>query len=264
MSGMNGDISGTVLYGLVGRRLGHSFSRRFFTEKFASLDIDARYDNYELDSIGMLPRLIESAPALRGLNVTIPYKESVIPFLSRISDEAREIGAVNTIVVTRHGGEVILAGHNTDAAGFRDTLLPHIGGGINCAIVLGSGGASKAVVFVLRRLGLSPLIVSRTPGHVPGAVGYSDLTPRLIASHRLIVNTTPLGMWPDTESCPDIPYDEITPSHLCYDLVYNPSPTMFLKRCAARGASTVDGTAMLRAQALASWELWNQRYISEG
>lgn len=249
----------TEIYGLLGRKLGHSFSRRFFSDKFEAEQRDAQYLNYEIPEIGCFEQLIEKHPDLHGLNVTIPYKLEIIPYLDALSPEAAEVGAVNVIQFScDSNGHRRLIGHNTDLIGFRDTLRPllqpyHLKAGK--ALILGTGGASKAVAAGLRQCGLQPCFVSRTAA--PGRFRYEDLTPEIIAGHLVIVNTTPLGMWPDVESCPALPYHLLGPEHLCYDLVYNPDPTVFMQRSAAQGAITTGGLAMLELQAIESWKIWN-------
>lgn len=247
-------------YGLIGLKLGHSFSRKFFTEMFQKEGIEAEYLNFELDDIGQLMEVIAEHPQLKGLNVTIPYKEQILPYIDRLSPEAREIGAVNTVKITGDlsTGDFLLEGYNTDITGFKDSITQLLPPGADKALVLGTGGASKAVIVALRQLAIEPLPVSRTPA--PGRITYDDLKgdPSMLSSHKVIVNTTPLGMYPDVDSAPDIPYDYLTPDHLCYDLVYNPDPTLFMIRAAERGAKTCSGLAMLEGQALASWKIWNE------
>ncbi len=246
-------------YGLIGLKLGHSFSRKFFTEMFLREGIEAEYLNFELDDIGELMEVIAEHPHLKGLNVTIPYKEQILPYIDRLSPEAEEIGAVNTVKIVGDTatGDFSLEGYNTDIIGFKESISPLIPEGAGKALVLGTGGASKAVIVALRQLGIEPLQVSRTAA--PGRITYDDLKrdPSLIESHPVIVNTTPLGMFPDVDSAPDIPYDYLTPANLCYDLVYNPDPTLFMTKAATMGAKICSGLAMLKGQALASWKIWN-------
>lgn len=245
------------LYGLIGYPLGHSFSAEFFTEKFRREGIDAQYFNFELPDTGDLMELLAERPELEGFNVTIPYKQLIIPYLTQLSAEAQRVGAVNTVRVTHDGdGNVIaLTGHNTDAPAFARTVAPLLPVDAVSALVLGSGGASKAVCAALDSLGVSHTVVSRKPAE--GSLAYSDLTPKVMAANLLIVNTTPLGMWPDTESCPLIPYDLLTGSHVCYDLVYNPADTVFMRKAAERGATVKNGLDMLHLQALLAWKIWN-------
>ncbi len=246
------------LYGLIGYPLGHSFSASFFNEKFSREGIDASYRNFELEDIGQLMELLAEIPEIRGLNVTIPYKQQVIPYLTAISPQAKAIGAVNTIKLTHEpdGTLTALEGHNTDAPAFARTLAPLLPLEAISALVLGTGGASKAVCNALDALGIDYTLVSRTAGD--GRLTYSDLTPEVIEANRLLVNTTPLGMSPDVDACPPIPYDCLTPSHICYDLIYNPEQTKFLARAAEKGATIKNGLEMLHLQALLAWQIWQK------
>lgn len=240
-------------YGLVGYPLGHSFSRNYFKIKFESDNINARYDNFEISDISMLPELLGQIENLRGLNVTIPYKEAVIPYLTELDDEAASIGAVNVVKVGKNGE---LKGFNSDLYGFVESLRPMLPTGeALSALVLGVGGASRAVCHGLKTLGINVTRVSRRPD--AGELTYSELTPDVIRSHRVIVNTTPLGMYPKVEGAPDIPYSAITPGHICFDLVYNPEITKFMELCAAQGAAVKNGLEMLHLQAERAWEIWN-------
>lgn len=239
-------------YGLIGHPLGHSFSRSYFTEKFAREHIDAKYLNFDIPQAGDLRRIVAETPALRGLNVTIPHKQAVIPLLDDISDEACEIGAVNVIAVLRDGR---LKGYNSDVTGFRESLRPLLGPHHRRALVLGTGGASRAVVYGLRREGLETLSVSRTPGE--GRVTYADLVPSIMETHTVIVNCTPAGMYPHIDEAPDLPYGLVTPDHLLYDLVYNPEETRFLALGRQRGATVKNGLEMLHLQAEAGWRYWH-------
>ena len=240
-------------YGIIGFPLGHSFSRAFFTEKFQKEHIDAEYVNFEIPSAHLLPEIIRSNPHLRGLNVTLPYKEAVIPMLDSMSDEAREIGAVNVIQV-REGR---LKGFNSDIIGFMGSLRPLLKPWHQHALVLGTGGASCAIRVGLERLGLDWTYVSRTAAE--GRLTYSALTPEVMEHYQVIVNCSPVGMFPKVDACPDIPYHLLSSRHLLYDLVYNPEETLFLKRGAQQGATIKNGLEMLHLQALASWEFWNER-----
>ena len=240
-------------YGIIGFPLGHSFSRAFFTEKFQKEHIDAEYVNFEIPSVHLLPEIVRSNPHLRGLNVTLPYKEAVIPMLDSMSDEAREIGAVNVIQV-REGR---LKGFNSDIIGFMGSLRPLLKPWHQHALVLGTGGASRAIRVGLERLGLDWTYVSRTAAE--GRLTYSALTPEVMEHYQVIVNCSPVGMFPKVDACPDIPYHLLSSRHLLYDLVYNPEETLFLKRGAQQGATIKNGLEMLHLQALASWEFWNER-----
>lgn len=239
-------------YGIIGYPLGHSFSRAFFTEKFQREHIDAEYVNFEIPSADMLPGIVQANPNLRGLNVTLPYKEAVIPMLDELSDEAKEIGAVNVIRV-RDGR---LKGFNSDIIGFMDSIRPLLKPWHQHALVLGTGGASRAIRVGLQRLGIEWTYVSRTPA--PGRLTYADLTSELMEHYQVIVNCSPVGMFPHVDACPDIPYQLLTGRHLLYDLVYNPQETLFLKRGAEHGAAVKNGLEMLHLQALASWRFWNE------
>lgn len=239
-------------YGIIGYPLGHSFSRAFFTEKFQREHIDAEYVNFEIPSADMLPGIVQTNPNLCGLNVTLPHKEAVIPMLDELSDEAKEIGAVNVIRV-RDGR---LKGFNSDIIGFMDSIRPLLKPWHRHALVLGTGGASRAIRVGLQRLGIQWTYVSRTPA--PGRLTYADLTAELMEHYQVIVNCSPVGMFPHVDACPDIPYQLLTDRHLLYDLVYNPQETLFLKRGAEHGAAVKNGLEMLHLQALASWRFWNE------
>lgn len=240
-------------YGLVGQSLGHSFSARYFAEKFAREGIvDATYTNFPLASISELSSLLLSHPDLRGFNVTIPYKEAVMPFLAWASAEVRTIAAVNCVKVTPEGS---LRGFNTDAYGFDLALTDLIGKERPRALVLGTGGAAKAVGYALEQRGIPYRYVSRTPG--TGRITYAEVTPATMRDIRLIVNTTPLGTAPDVELCPPIPYESLAGDSFLFDLVYNPETTEFMRRGIARGARVCNGYTMLAAQAERSWEIWN-------
>lgn len=252
----------TEQYTLIGRTLGHSFSARFFTEKFSREHIDAAYTLSPIPEIGKLPELLSTFQNLRGFNVTIPYKEEVMRYLDAISPEARAIGAVNVVKVspspapsTLTGLPLRLTGYNTDCIGFSESLRPMLRPDVTKALVAGSGGASKAVVYALRQLGITPTVVSRHPKE--GELSYADLDAVVMADHLLIVNATPLGTFPDTHACIPIPYELITPNHICFDLVYNPELTLFMSRCSERGATVKNGLEMLHGQALAAWNIWN-------
>lgn len=240
-------------YGIIGYPLGHSFSRTFFSEKFQREHIDAEYVNFEVPSADALTDIVRLNPNLRGLNVTLPHKEAVIPLLDELSDEAREIGAVNVIRV-RDGR---LKGFNSDIIGFMDSIRPLLQPWHKRALVLGTGGASRAIRVGLERLGLSWTYVSRTPAQ--GRLTYADLTPQVMQDYQVVVNCSPVGMYPRVDACPDIPYHLLTSQHLLYDLVYNPLETLFLRRGAEQGATVKNGLEMLHRQAVASWEFWNGR-----
>lgn len=242
------------LYGLIGYPLGHSFSKQYFTEKFDRLGIDASYLLFPLESIEQFPSLLEKEKYLKGLNVTIPYKEKIMGFLNDTSEAVKEIGAVNVIRIEVKDEGYYLKGFNSDYIGFRDSLRPLLRKDIRKALVLGTGGASKAVIFALKELGIEATKVSRTPAE--GEITYSDLSDAIMSDHLLIVNTTPLGMFPNTETFPPIPYNLLTPAHICYDLVYNPEKTEFIIRSAAMGATVKNGLEMLHRQAEEAWRIW--------
>lgn len=248
------------LYGLIGYPLSHSFSKRYFTEKFEKENIrGSRYDLFELQRIDELPDLLARSPNLRGLNVTIPYKQAVIPFLDGLDDaSAGRIGAVNTIKIYADGST---KGFNTDYYGFRKSVHEWIDHrGESCknlkALVLGNGGAAKAVLTALDDLQAETRLVSRTASE--GIMSYEDLTEEVMQEYRLIINTTPLGMYPTTDSSPPIPYEWLGNRHFLYDLVYNPLNTQFLQKGAKQGAATHNGLKMLELQAEKSWDIWNE------
>jgi shikimate dehydrogenase len=244
-------------YGLIGYPLGHSFSKSYFTDKFSSESINAEYVNFELPSIEDFPVIVNSYKTLKGLNVTIPYKEKVLPYLDNISKEAREIGAVNVIRVEHKGNGVRLHGYNSDVIGFADSIEPLLKPHHKKALILGTGGSSKAIHYALtKKLGLEVIFVSRYQR--PGTVTYQDLDAAAICEYEVIVNCTPVGMYPNTEEAPNIPYDALTEENLLFDLIYNPDPTLFLRRGAEHGAQTKSGLEMLILQAMASWRFWNE------
>jgi shikimate dehydrogenase len=238
-------------FGLIGYPLTHSFSQRYFTEKFEREGIaNCVYSNFSIGSIGDLGAVLADAE-LCGLNVTIPYKKQVIEFLDASSAVVEAIGACNCIRIS--GGRRF--GFNTDVIGFEQSLVKKLAGHHRSALVLGTGGAAKAVEWVLRRLGIDFLSVSRAAG--PGTIGYADVDAALLDTHELIVNTTPLGMYPNVSVCPPLPYEALTPRHYLFDLVYNPARTLFLEKGEARGAVVENGYAMLVLQAEESWRIWN-------
>ena len=240
-------------YGLIGYPLVHSFSKGYFTKKFADLSItDAVYENFPLDSIEELQQVLDFQPELRGLNVTIPYKEEVIAYLHEQSLEVKEINACNCITV-RDGK---LTGYNTDYIGFKNSLLVKLKPHHTNALILGWGGASKAVAYALKTLGINYLIVSRR-STLPLSISYEQLTAEIISQHQLIVNCTPIGMHPSIEQAPSIPYQFITDKHFLFDLIYNPAQTMFLQLGEERGATIENGMDMLALQAEESWRIWN-------
>lgn len=243
-------------YGLIGYPLGHSFSKNFFNEKFRNENIDAQYENFEIPTINHFPEVIEANKDLKGLNVTIPYKEKVIPYLDELSEEVRAIGAVNVIKVEKRGKNTILTGYNSDVIGFTRSIEPLLEPIHRKALILGTGGASKAINYGLKSLGLETVFASRYQR--PNCVTYNDLTPDVINEYKVIVNCTPLGMYPNVENCPDIPYEGITRDHILYDLIYNPDETLFMRKGKEHGATTKNGLEMLLLQAYASWDFWHE------
>jgi len=244
-------------YGLIGYPLTHSFSKNFFTEKFSSEGTDAEYNNYEIKEIGLLPEIISGNPGLIGLNVTIPYKEQVLRFLDKIDSAAAEINAVNTIKITRGNNGPVLEGFNTDLIGFENSIKPLLQKHHRKALILGSGGASKAIIKVFAELGIDTIVVSRNPQY-KGEISYDDLDKGVMESYKIIVNCTPIGTYPLVEGFPPIPFYFVDEQNLLYDLVYNPPLTEFLKQGRLKGATVKNGLEMLHLQALASWNIWNQ------
>ncbi len=246
------------VFGLIGYPLGHSFSRKYFSEKFVREGItDAIYELFPLDAIQQFTELVEQTNGLEGLNVTIPYKEQIIPLLDSLTPEAQRIGAVNVVKIN---ADKTTTGYNSDYFGFRTTLEGWLQkAGIQTstlqALVLGTGGASKAVRIVLEDMGIAYRLVSRRGKDQ--VLGYADLTAEIMVAHSLIINTTPLGMYPNVDQAPPIPYTHLLPSHFLYDLVYNPEKTLFLQQGEAQGAQVFGGLPMLYGQAEKSWEIWN-------
>lgn len=244
-------------YGLIGYPLGHSFSKNFFNEKFHSEGIDAEYVNFELPSIAELPEVLLANRNLEGLNVTIPYKEQVISYLDELDADAAAIGAVNVIKIIRPAkGRIKLKGYNSDIIGFTQSIEPLLEPQHKKALILGTGGASKAVFHGLKKLGLESKFVSRTPRE--GMLTYAELTPEMMEEYKVVVNCTPVGMYPRADEYPDIPYECLSPNHLLYDLLYNPDTTLFMKKGADRGAVTKNGLEMLLLQAFGAWNIWNE------
>jgi len=244
-------------FGLIGYPLGHAYSQKYFEEKFKSLGItDARYSLYPISEISKIMNIINSQPNLIGLNITTPYKELVIPYLTELDNTILQLGTVNTIKISRKDDLISLKGYNTDVFGLAKTFdklnLPN-----DCkALIFGSGGSGKTVGYVLKEKGISYTNVSRTPQNLK-QLSYSNITEAVIKHHKILINASPVGMYPKTETCPLIPYDYITDQHICIDLVYNPAETLFLKKCASKGASVINGLTMLYEQADKAWEIWN-------
>lgn len=249
-------------YGLIGYPLSHSFSKKYFSEKFEKQKLlDHEYHLFPIETIDEFPALIKKHTTLKGLNVTIPYKESIIPYLDELDETAKEIGAVNCIRIINDSGVKKLKGYNTDAFGFRQSIKPFLETHHERALILGTGGASKAVHYVLKSIGIDCYFVTRTKIIdnqllTKNEFSYEELNEYVLSAFKLIVNTTPVGMYPNTGDAPAIPYEFITPSHLLYDLVYNPEETEFLKRGKKMGASAINGLSMLHQQAEEAWRIW--------
>jgi len=243
------------VYGLIGKSLKHSFSKTYFDEKFINQEIkDTEYRNFEFEHINEVKAKLSEIQELKGLNVTIPYKSSIIPFLDGLDEISEEIGAVNAIKIDNDGKWI---GFNTDVYGFSTSLKPFLTNLHQKALILGTGGASKAVEYALRQLNISRVKVSRTKGK--SDLTYGDLNENVFKACKLIINTTPVGTWPNVEEAPNIPYEYLSDEHLVYDLIYNPEKTLFLKQAESTGATIMNGLNMLRLQAEKSWEIWNKK-----
>jgi len=250
----NAQDKSKLKFGLVGRDISYSFSRGYFADKFKEENLPHTYVNFDLKSIIELDAIIKNTPNLKGLNVTIPYKESVIPMMDDLNKRARKIGAVNTIRITRYQK---LIGYNTDYYGFKNSIKPLLKKHHKHALILGTGGASKAIAYALKKLKIEYDYVSRSEKEGVKFL-YSDLTEEIISSYTIIINCTPIGTFPNVNECPDIPYEGITDKHILYDLIYNPEQTKFLSCGDIKGAVTINGLEMLRLQAEKSWEIWNK------
>ncbi|WP_299368627.1 shikimate dehydrogenase [Winogradskyella sp.] len=250
----NAQDKSKLKFGLVGKNISYSFSRGYFADKFEHEELPHSYVNFDIQHIEELNAIIKTTPGLKGLNVTIPYKEAVIPMLDDLNKRARKIGAVNTIRITRYQK---LIGYNTDYYGFKNSLKPYLKKYHKRALILGTGGASKAIAYALKKLKIQYDYVSR---HEKEGVKflYSDLTDDIISSYHIIINCTPIGTFPNVNECPDIPYDAITEKHILYDLIYNPEQTKFLSCGDIKGATTINGLEMLKLQAEKSWDIWNK------
>lgn len=240
-------------FGLIGKDIGYSFSKSYFTNKFESEGLPHTYQNFDIECIDKFIDIIKDIKELKGLNVTIPYKETVIPFLDKLDKKAKEIGAVNTIKITEDG---TLNGYNTDYYGFKKSLEPYLKKNHKTALILGTGGVSKAVAYTLKKLGIEYNYVSRTVSNT-ATYTYENITEEIIENHHIIINCTPLGTYPKTNVCAPIPYDAITESHLLYDLIYNPEETKFLTIGKLKGATICNGLEMLELQADKTWKIWN-------
>jgi shikimate dehydrogenase len=248
-------------FGLIGFPLGHSFSKQYFTNKFINESIhDCSYDNYELKNLHAIKDLILNDPEICGLNITIPYKSEIIKYLDDADNESVEIGAVNVIKISYKNESPFLKGFNTDIFGFKESLTPYLhGDGIKRAVILGTGGSAKAIDYVLKKLGIEIVHVSRISGE--GAISYNELTDKMLIENQLIVNTTPLGMFPNINDKPDLNYNCLNENHILFDLIYNPALTSFLKMGKERGCKLIGGLEMLYLQAEKSWEIWNNPKI---
>jgi shikimate dehydrogenase len=243
------------LFGLLGKNISYSFSRGYFTEKFEKLKLSkSNYVNFDLQNIEDFPSIINENDYLKGLNVTIPYKEEIIPFLSKIDKTAKKIGAVNTIKFTKRGN---LKGYNSDVVGFENSLTPLLKKHHKRALILGTGGASKAVAYALKRNDIKYKFVSRNP-EGKKEISYDSLTHDIMEKHTIIINSTPLGTFPDIDKCPSIPYQFINKNHILYDLIYNPAISTFLAKGNEKEATTKNGLQMLELQAEESWRIWNE------
>jgi shikimate dehydrogenase len=242
-------------YGLIGYPLKHSFSKSYFNDKFAAENIDAEYINFEILSIKEFQSIIKNNPQLKGLNVTIPYKEQVIPYLDQLSENAKSIGAVNVVKIERHKNKVKLTGFNSDIIGFKESIDPLLQPNHQRALILGTGGSAKAVFYGLKQLGVTATYVSREKKSET-VLTYSELNDFVMNENTVIVNCTPVGMWPKVDECPAIPYELLTEKHLLYDLLYNPNETLFMKKGKDQGATVKNGLEMLLLQAFAGWDFW--------
>ncbi|WP_085535938.1 shikimate dehydrogenase family protein [Massilibacteroides vaginae] len=244
-------------YGLLGYPLGHSFSKTYFNRKFEAEKINAQYVNFEIPDIKELKDVLKSNPDLCGLNVTLPYKSQVIPLLDEIDENAKLIGAVNVIKFTKGFlGKTKLKGFNSDIVGFKQSIEPLLDSSHRKALILGTGGSSKAVYHGLKQLGIDATFVSRNPKDL--CITYDEITPKMLDYYTVIVNCTPLGMYPHVDNCPEIPYEALTSKHLLYDLLYNPDETKFMKNGKAQGATVKNGLEMLLLQAFEAWQIWNR------
>lgn len=243
-------------FGLIGFPLGHSFSKKYFAEKFAKENItDCSYENFPIQNLNLFPELIAGNPEICGLNVTIPYKTDILKYIDKSEPAINEIGAVNVLKIKRINGKIRISGYNSDVTGIRDSILPVMNDRLKSALILGTGGSSGAVSYALKKLGLKVTLVSRK--RRTGIIGYEDITAELLKKTDLIVNTTPLGLFPNTSAKPEIDYSLLNKDHILFDLVYNPELTSFLEAGKERGCKIITGLKMLYSQADRSWEIWN-------
>ena len=248
-----------IKLGLIGYPLGHSFSKTYYLDKFEKENIKGiDYDLYPIPSISEFCELYSNDSDFRGFNVTIPYKQDVLPLITEFSEEAKEIQAVNCITINRDNGQIKLKGHNTDVYGFRKSIEPLLQPQHKKALVLGNGGAAKAVFFALKQLQIPYAIVSRSKEN--GDYTYDELSKEIIEDYTIIINCSPIGTYPNIENCPNIPYEYISNNHLLYDLIYNPVETLFLQKGKANGAAIKNGYEMLVLQAEKNWEIWSENF----
>jgi shikimate dehydrogenase len=246
-------------YGLIGYRLGYSFSKGFFQKKFETEGLnDREYLNFELDRIDDFPDIFKQNDQIAGLNCTIPYKQAIIPFLDEVDEQAAEVGAVNTIRISRSNNQIKLKGYNTDCYGFEHSILPMLKDKHRKALILGTGGASKAIKYVLNQKNIEYISATTKDQLGDSELSYHQIDEPILKEHLIIINATPLGTYPNVDNCPAIPYEFLTPDHILYDLVYNPEETMFMKKGKAKGAATKNGLEMLHLQAEKAWEIWNE------
>lgn len=241
------------VFGLIGFPLGHSFSKSYFNNKFANEGINAEYVNFEIEKIDNFKSILDDN-SICGLNVTIPYKQSVIPFLDEIDEVAAEIGAVNVIKFIRKDNSLLLKGFNTDVVGFTNSISKMVGKNNKKALILGTGGVSKAIKYALNKMGIETLFVSRMEKN--GAITYNQINKEIMLDYSIIVNASPVGMFPNIENAPEIPYDLLTENHIIFDTIYNPTETKFMRLAAERGAAVKNGLEMLEGQAIAAWNIW--------
>lgn len=243
-------------FGLIGKNISYSFSKKYFTEKFEKLELDGFvYQNFDVQNIEEFKKIISENPQIKGLNVTIPYKEALIPLLDKVSKKAKAIGAVNVIKITKKNK---LKGYNSDYYGFKKSIKPLLKSHHKKALILGTGGAAKAICYTLKKLKISYKYVTRDVSKIQGAIGYESLDAETLRDYTILINCTPLGTSPDIEKCPHIPYSYLTSRHLVYDLIYNPEKTEFLKRAQNQGSIIKNGYEMLVLQAEKAWEIWNR------
>ncbi|WP_339737948.1 shikimate dehydrogenase [uncultured Sunxiuqinia sp.] len=246
-------------YGLIGYRLGYSFSKGFFKEKFEKEGLTGHeYLNFELDRIDDFPSIFEANEHIAGLNCTIPYKQQIIPYLDEIDEQAAEVGAVNTIKIIRSNNQIKLKGYNTDCYGFEHSIVPMLKSKHRKALILGTGGASKAIKYVLTQNKIEYISATTKEKLDVNEVSYNQVDESLLKDHLIVINATPLGTYPKVDNCPAIPYEFLTPDHVLYDLVYNPEETLFMRKGNVKGAATKNGLEMLHLQAEKAWEIWNE------